>query len=126
MTTNVERFELEISRFEREEIPRRHSELVQKIALEALEGVVSRTPVDTGFARNNWDTTLHNPPAETTDSASPIAQGEAVIRSAPPFTDIWISNGARYIRRLEDGHSGQAPEGMVAVTVAQLRSRYGE
>ena len=126
MTTNVERFELEIREFEDQEIPRRHSELVTRIALEALEGVVSRTPVDTGFARNNWNVTLHDPPAGTTEALSPIAHGRAVIQSAPPFTDIWISNGARYIRRLEDGHSGQAPEGMVAVTVASIRSRYGE
>ena len=39
---------------------------------------------------------------------------------------IWIQNNAPYGPALEDGHSGQAPSGMVAVTFAELEVMFAK
>ena len=62
--------------------------------------VVKLTPVDTGRLRNNWQITPN------------IAIGRKVI----------ISNNLPYAQVIEDGHSKQAPNGMVKVTVTMFDS----
>jgi hypothetical protein len=74
----------------------------------------------------------------------PIAAGQGTIKSSPPFCVIWISNNVPYIGVLEyglfeppnpgvnrdgdvkvsGGYSVQAPEGMVMVTLAELRTMF--
>jgi len=39
---------------------------------------------------------------------------------------IFIVNGLPYINRLENGWSQQAPNGMVAITLAELPARAGD
>ena len=125
MTTNIEQFEIQIRRFEDKELPRRHSELVTQIANEVLEGVVKRTPVDTGFARNNWEVVASGQatgaPAYAGD---PITRGRVALQNLRPFQDVDIVNGTDYIIPLEYGHSDQAPEGMVSVTISDIKARY--
>lgn len=101
-------------------------EITQRIAFDALNGVVNRTPVDTGFARNNWDVSLDAEPATTVPAADPIGSGQGTIQQARPFQIIAIANGAEYIGVLEHGHSKQAPNGMVSVTLSVLESKYRE
>jgi hypothetical protein len=45
----------------------------------------------------------------------------AIMADRDPFTTVWIVNNTPYIQTLEQGNSGQAPAGMVAVTAAELR-----
>jgi len=97
----------------------------KKIAMEALRRVVMKTPVDTGRARGNWQVDINNVPSgalETTDKSGEgtIAGGVAALATLPPFGTIWIANNLPYIKALEDGHSSQAPTGMVSVTLAEL------
>lgn len=130
MTTNIERFELAVKSYADEDVPEQHRQFTQKIALQALRSLVLKTPVDTGRARANWNTTIGAPnPGDDTEvdrtGTSTIAAGEAVIRGMDPFEEVWIANGLPYIERLEQGYSGQAPKGMVATTLSELRSTYG-
>lgn len=130
MAANVREFELAIDRFESEELPEASRRHQQDIAIEALESVVKLTPVDTGNARGGWEVSLGSPSASTSGSRDPIgaatvASGAARIRQAPAYSLIWIHNGVAYIGKLEDGRSQQAPRGMVARTLADLRSKYG-
>ena len=101
----------------------------KKIALQALSGVVNRTPVDTGRARGNWQTTVGQPALGQVDGTdkdgSPtIEDGLSALVNLEPFDQVWITNNVPYIEALENGHSDQAPAGMLAVTVASIEQQY--
>lgn len=99
-------------------------EVTKQIALEGVSGVVKKTPVDTGYARASWYVDLGSLQRESNEGRGSLAEAQAKIEQARPFQEIAIANGAEYIRALEQGHSQQAPQGMVDVTVAELRSKY--
>ena len=99
-----------------------------KIALDALARVVLKTPVDTGAARGNWQLTTGKSavgPIAPMTLEGQLAQGQANIAVATAGDVYLISNSIEYIIPLENGRSGQAPAGMVGVTVAELRAEQG-
>ena len=86
--------------------------------------VITRSPVDTGRFRGNWQIGVGSAPAdelEATDKTGgpTISNGENVALSARLGQDVFIVNNLPYASRLETGYSQQAPAGMVAVTVAE-------
>lgn len=88
-------------------------------ALSMFGRVVTRTPVDTGRARGNWQSSI-NRPLETID---PSTEGYATTVAQAQLGDsIFFINNLPYIKKLEDGSSDQAPAGMVKVTVAEFQS----
>ncbi len=118
--------------------------VVKKIAVEVFSGVVEKSPVDTGRFRGNWQTGVATRPEGTSVVAGrtprkptepfrtpePVSAGELRAALAPlsqmntPQT-AYIVNNLPYADALENGHSQQqAPQGMVAVTVAGIKSRY--
>ena len=129
MSDNFRAFSAEIGHFAEHDVPQAVQDVTAKIGLQALRGVVNKTPVDTGRARGNWHVSLGAPlTAITTETdkggGATIAKGSHVIMSVKPFGTIWLSNNLPYIQRLEDGYSAQAPQGMVAVTVAEIESQF--
>lgn len=133
----LRRLERALRKVERKDLPRVVKQARDRIAMEVLSGVVLMTPVDTGRARANWLTGEGVPvtiPTESVDKAggSTISDGEAVISGAAPFSKIWLTNNLPYIGVLEHGgypgdgpktsggYSIQAPQGMVAVTIARV------
>lgn len=74
------------------------------------------TPVDTGFARANWQLTVGAP-----------ASGEVGLTGGdlPPVTyridqgPVFITNNAEYIRLLNAGWSKQAEAGFVQLAIAR-------
>ena len=60
--------------------------------------------------------------AEAQSPASIITDAENNVGNAQPGESIWISNNLPYITALEDGHSKQAPAGMVALSLAEVSS----
>lgn len=102
----------------------------KKIALEALKRIVLKTPVDTGRARGNWQTTIGKLPAgdkkapNDKSGSKAMMAGMAALASLPPFSVVWISNNVPYIIFLEAGSSKQAPQGMVAVTIQELLAMF--
>jgi len=82
--------------------------------------VASRTPVDTGFARNSWYATLDGNDAGTPGQNDPTASALDAANSYDLGGVAYIVNGAAYIGRLEEGHSQQAPGGMVARTLPEV------
>jgi hypothetical protein len=92
-----------------------------------LGSLVDRTPVDTGRAKGGWQVGGgERPPDSLTkehvdpDGAATKATGQAIIAAIPAFMPVFISNYVEYITALEDGHSQQAPNGMMAATLNQL------
>jgi hypothetical protein len=131
--TDVTAFNREIAEFADTLTPAAARTLIRKIGGKVLRGVVFKTPVDTGRARGNWIVS-HGEPAQGetglvdrgsgTDRRATIGEGDLELRKTEVGTTVWISNNVPYIRKLEHGHSGQAPEGMVAVTLAEIEAQF--
>lgn len=127
MSSNIAEFNLALERDKKESVEmfdRRR----RAVMLEATKGVVLLTPVKTGRARGNWQLTIEGGQPEVTEDVDPaggktisrIADGIAATKGRP-FTRHDLVNGLDYIVPLENGHSRQAPQGMVALTVDRLR-----
>ncbi|MDH0157355.1 HK97 gp10 family phage protein [Stutzerimonas stutzeri] len=92
-----------------------HGKIARVATLELFSGVIRATPVDTGRARGNWQTSVGAPVngeiAREGDAAA-LAEVEAKTpQGAGQVT--YLSNNLPYIDELERGSSKQAPEGMV-------------
>lgn len=127
MASNAKTFAIELDAEFREKVEDRLVEVVQKLGIDLLRRIVLKTPVDTGRARGNWFVTINAASGETTTAAdksghATINRGSAVITGLTEPQAIWISNNLPYITALENGHSGQAPAGMVAVSIAELET----
>ena len=113
------------------------------IALELYGSIIKDTPVDTGRARGNWQTSLDSPietqSFDNEDGA--ISKLESTVAGFKAGKIIWLANNLPYISALEfggygrgagstskttrDGYSVQAPYGMVRKNVARIRGRIG-
>jgi len=104
--------------------------VVRKISLQAFNGIVLKTPVDTGRARASWVIGINRPldsPNFPEDREMSAAEAQtianrqlATLGRLKPYETVFISNSLPYIETLEDGSSKQAPSGMVAVTIAEI------
>ncbi len=103
-------------------------DLTKRLALAIYNGVIGRTPVDTGHARSQWqilvrgDQVAVRPIGDHTAADVAALAGYTVVGHGT----ILIANGAAYIKRLEYGHSAKAPEGFVRVTMAEVESQLNE
>lgn len=97
-------------------------------ALQALTGVIERSPVDTGAFRGNNRVSVGSPDnaydlsATDKSGGGALSAGSAIIAGTrgAPFTVIYVQNSLPYAQVLEDGSSKQAPQGMFAVTFNAL------
>lgn len=111
----------------RDALLRRSTKLFQGIFLETHRRIVLRTPVDTGRARGNWMVSEGEPVTESDPSrfdktgGAGMAEAKGLAKDLK-FGDVaFIVNNLPYIEALENGHSKQAPAGMVAVTVTEMQ-----
>lgn len=119
-------FALDLQKFA-EKAEKNSQTVVRKISIDLFSKTVLRTPVDTGRARANWNCSIGAPSftvSQKTDKSGTATQ--AGIRGTLgnwKDGDIYLMNSLPYIRRLEyDGWSGQAPQGMVRVTVTEFQT----
>ncbi len=118
------------------------------ITLHLFSAIIQSTPVDTGRARGNWQTTVSTPTRLITERLDPsggnaIAEVFANAGGAGKIT--WLSNNLPYIAVLEyglypnppkhgrlikgvgygintiGGYSRQAPAGMVRINMARVQ-----
>lgn len=115
------------------------------ICTDIANGVVLKTPVDSGRARANWFPSLDAPAVGTTareDKAGTSALSEArQIAKLASGRVFYLTNNLPYIRHLEyglygippgsangpktiSGYSKQAPAGMVRITVNEVVRAY--
>ena len=111
----------------------------RRVALDALSRLIFRTPVGNsdlwkikpkeryvgGRARANWQVDIGSIPSsinetEDRDGSATLSSGSSKITKANGFDTVYIANNVEYIVALEEGHSTQAPQGMMALTVAEL------
>lgn len=94
------------------------------VILELFGSIVKDTPVDSGRARGNWQASFNGPINTQTnrrDKDATLVINEIIGALKPGDGVWWLTNNLPYIAKLEyDGHSKQAPEGMVRKNVARF------
>ena len=94
------------------------------IVLELFGSVIKDTPVDTGRARGNWQTSIGSPASGEVDRLGEREALSELGSETGKFVGgqvIYLSNQLPYIQRLELGWSDQAPAGMVRKNVARIQ-----
>lgn len=79
--------------------------------------VITATPVDQGTAKGNWQAGVGSPVTGVLDVQDPSGQA-TIAKAAEAIPEkagnvVYLSNNLPYIKKLEYGHSQQAPAGMV-------------
>jgi len=130
---NLRQFDNWIAQQTKTLIPEKVVLFQKSIAFDLFRRVVSKSPVGNptlwqnpsaappgyvgGRFRANWQITVGTP---ATGEVSGVAIPNATLGAVPPFTTIWITNNVPYADRLENGWSGQAPLGIVSVSIAEI------
>lgn len=127
---------------EADEPPKSATRELRKVCLLAARGIILKTPVDTGRARGNWQSTLGAPATgesnftvaisgkgrgkgtggKTRAGMQRLAEASQVVAGIKLGDRYFLSNNLPYIEALEHGHSKQAAAGMVGVTIAELNA----
>lgn len=99
---------------------------VRKIALDVFSEVILKSPVDTGRFRGNWMVSIGSIPTGTVEiddktGSVTIAKVQAETLNLKAGQTIYLVNNLPYALPLEYGHSGQAPQGMVRLTVQRYQ-----
>lgn len=127
MANDLRSFQLQLDRAYERKVEQRVAQVTRWVALEALRRVVMKTPVDTGRARGSWQVAVSVRPTGEVDiydkdGGATIAEGSREIAQVGPYETIYIASNLSYILPLEEGHSRQAPNGMVATTISELQA----
>jgi hypothetical protein len=84
------------------------------VIIELYGSVIGDTPVDTGRARGNWQTTVGAPKdGEIEKRTMASARAEVAANLGQLGDTVYMTNNLPYIEFLEEGSSKQAPIGMV-------------
>ena len=102
----------------------------KRITGEMLQQVVVATPVDTGQARGNWRVSvgvLDKKTDQTQDRSGQgsISNGIATIQSGGGIGKVvYISNSLKYIEKLNNGWSMQAPKNFMQIAFMNVVNKY--
>jgi hypothetical protein len=97
--------------------------VTRKVTLDLFTAVVQKSPVDTGRFKGNWNVSTTTPNVSvsaTVNGARGLTEAQKAL-GIPAGGIAYLSNGLPYARRLEYGYSGQAPAGMVRLSVREFR-----
>lgn len=99
--------------------------VVRKVALELFSRVISKSPVDTGRFKGNWQVAIGSIPSGTLDltdksGSATISKVTAAALGLKAGDIISLVNNLSYAQGLEFGRSKQAPSGMVRTTVLEF------
>ena len=133
---NIKQFSLNVENWG-EEAKAKGERLVRALILGLYRDVILATPVDTGRARSNWMLSIDTPNRGTVNADDSGAKknqhsgrskamtmvGDAKLRNMGKASRVYISNSLPYIKALEEGHSPQAPNGMLETALKKLKAR---
>lgn len=131
---NLPQFRAWINDVTQKVIPEQVAKFQKVIVLDLFRRIVLKSPVGNpdlwkdssrvppgyvgGRFRANWQITINGP---ATGEVGGTGEPVGIIPSIPPLATVWITNNVPYAERLEMGWSGQAPSGVVAVSIAELQ-----
>lgn len=133
MSSDIRTFQADIKRFAAKE-RERATQVFRRVCGEVTENVVSGgrygpgTPVKTGFARNSWVSGINAPgeyvqPSRPGDLETVVPNTSAAganVGSVKLGDRYFLTSNTVYQRRLDYGHSQQAPAGHVRLVMDQL------
>jgi hypothetical protein len=119
---DIKQFSLQLDQF-KDDVRISMVRLQKQVAFDLFRRIIKRTPKDTGRAQASWTIALNQP----NRAVQPAGRKSYPLPKVPPIKNtvgdtIWISNNLPYIERLEHGYSTQAPLGMVALSVEEVRN----
>jgi hypothetical protein len=125
----ADRFNKTLDEFASKQAPEAVTKALRATCLRGLGRLVDRTPVDTGRARGGWQVEVGTKPDTPTGQIDPAgeatkARGGIAIARSEAGDVVFITNVVEYIEYLEHGHSQQAPNGMLEVTVNELERMF--
>lgn len=95
------------------------------VIVELYGSVILDTPVDTGRARGNWQTSVGQPVGGVIardDKGGSAATAQVSSNLGKLGDTVFMSNNLPYIEGLEEGDSKQAPAGMVRKNFARIQA----
>ena len=114
------------------EVEATQNKRLRAAALQALSGVIERSPVDQGAFRGSHRVSVGSPDYSysltDTDKAgsATLAKGSSAIQAVRvPFTVIYVQSNLPYSEALENGSSQQAPQGVYQITMNNLKEASG-
>lgn len=124
---NFREFELDIEKYSKDILPEKMLVFTKHTAMWLGRRLISKSPVDTGMFKGAWIVNLNSPAGEkpkTTDKSGYATMRKLIesIEKAQRGNDIYITNNMEYGPSLEDGHSQQAPLGVVAVSLNETEA----
>jgi|GEM_PF-279419 hypothetical protein len=147
MANDFRHFSIQLDRFA-EKVKLSPGLVAKRVAFDLFGRIVRRTPVDTGRARSSWNISVNTVNravvaevrTHVRDQINPRLVQRAKRLAASKFAlqplkndfvvktgdTIWISNNLPYIVRLEQGHSRQAPSGMVALSIQEMNVKMSQ
>ena len=109
-------------------ITARHDAIVRGTTIALFNAVIMDTPVDTGRARGNWQTTVGQPATDQIEregASASMAEAEAKIPKGAG-QETMLANNHPYIEELENGSSKKAPQGMMRRNVERFQKLIDE
>lgn len=107
-----------------------HEKVIRGTLLSFTSRVIKETPVDTGRLRGNWQASLNVPENAPVERLQRSPEGVANTDANASLNNLkigdifWFTNNLPYARRIEEGYSLQAPQGMLRRNVALLASKF--
>jgi len=93
----------------------------------ALENeVVDGTPVKSGKASQNWNVNVGGADTQVRPASAGRKDNSSALSRIDGSTAVFLTNHVPYIRRLENGYSKQAPQGMARAAEVKAYDRLGE
>lgn len=118
----TQRFTADLNRFARS-IDTEFATVIKRASFNIYGGIIRKTPVNFGTAQAGWIIGVNSTPALGVSSTAKIESAKLDILDREPYSLVIIANAVPYIRFLEMGSSKKAPEGMVAITIAEEQNR---
>jgi hypothetical protein len=123
-------FELQIAQFV-EKAKGNCDLVVRKVALDLFSRVILKTPVDTGRLRGSWCVSIGALAPKTIEledktGSVTIARVTADTLGLKAGDVVYLSTTLEYAGVIEYGHSKQAPEGMVRLTILEFNRAINE
>jgi hypothetical protein len=99
--------------------------VIRKIALDLFRRVIMKSPVLSGRFKGNWQVAIGSIPAgvlaiDDKSGTATISKMTAAVLGLKAGQVIYLVNNLAYARKLEYGHSKQAPAGVVRTTLQEF------
>lgn len=105
----------------------------RKIALDTLNKVQKKTPVDSGALRRSWTVSLNAVPSNYDGSQIAIAQARlsdtiviATDKPYAPMLEYGLYPSPSKTGKTRRGYSVQAPQGMIRISVDEINAYYAQ